>query len=299
MSSTELARTTGHDEECDPLAASIKAKRRDSDLIEAEARFRFGENWTDYLRHIDTEAIEEAERGLLALIPAERLKGATFLDIGCGSGIHALAAHRLGARVTAIDIDPDSVAATSKLLQQHGVQGDVRHQSVFEASGKFDIVYSWGVLHHTGAMWKAIKHAAALVKPGGLFTIAIYQQTPLCGFWRNEKKFYSKSPKLVQRMIRGLYVTYSCALHVYFGTNPIRFIRGYKSRRGMNYFTDIHDWLGGYPYESADPDELVSFVARLGFSPVVKRPLPKSKGIRAAGCGEFTFERRKVAQTSR
>lgn len=264
-----------------------------ADLTAAESHFRFGENWNDYLRHVDAEAVHEAERGLLALIPAERLRGATFLDIGCGSGLHALAAHRLGARVTAIDIDRDSVATTRELLRQYNADAEVREESVFDASGQFDIVYSWGVLHHTGSMWKAIEHAASLVKPGGLFTIAIYQRTPMCGFWRKEKRFYSNAPKLVQRIIRGAFISYASALHVYFGTNPIRFIRNYKSSRGMNYFTDVHDWLGGYPYESATPAELVSFVESLGFSPFIQRPLPRSRGLVGSGCGEFTFEKRK------
>lgn len=262
-----------------------------ADLTAAETHFRFGENWTDYLRHVDARAIDEAERGLLALIPAERLKGATFLDIGCGSGLHSLVACRLGAKVTATDIDVDSVSATRKLLADHGAKADVREQSVFDTTGQFDVVYSWGVLHHTGAMWKAIEHAASLVKPGGLFAIALYQKTRMCGFWRTEKRFYSRAPKVAQKLMRGLYVAYDSALHVYFGANPVRYIRDYKSSRGMNYYNDVHDWLGGYPYESATPDEIIAFVEARGFKLMVDRRLAPSSGIRGSGCGEFTFER--------
>ena len=129
--------------------------------------------------------------------------GKTFLDIGCGSGLNALAALSLGAAsVTAVDIDENSVSTTQALLAARAPNPNwsAKLASVFDMTpdtfGTFDVVYSWGVLHHTGSMWKAIDCAARLVSPGGLYAIAIYTKTPLCGFWQYEKAFYSKSPKL-------------------------------------------------------------------------------------------------------
>ena len=58
----------------------------------------------------------------------------------------------------------------------------------------FDIVYSWGVLHHTGDVWHAIENAASRVKPGGIFYIALYsadvQIDPGPDFWLGIKKKY-------------------------------------------------------------------------------------------------------------
>lgn len=252
-------------------------------------RFEFGANWQAFLDSVDTEAIAEAERGLLRLLPAERLAGSTFLDIGSGSGLHALAARRLGAEVTAIDIDPESVGATRRLL---GAAADVRQANILDVKlGRYDIVYSWGVLHHTGAMWQAIDKAAALVKPGGLLVLALYQRTPFCGFWHTEKRFYTAAPKPLRAIIRGAYGAALLARIGLGGRNPFKYVRNYKTARGMNFWTDVHDWLGGYPYESVEPESLVRHLKRAGFVPVIERPLPKSIGLFGTGCCEFSFGR--------
>ena len=82
------------------------------DLKSVENHFAFGRNWKSYAEMIDEVKIAKAEDGLRALIPEAEFKGRTFLDIGCGSGLHALCAVRFGAaRVQAIDIDSDSVEA--------------------------------------------------------------------------------------------------------------------------------------------------------------------------------------------
>ena len=143
-----------------------------------ERPFAFGENWADFAKGIDEGAIAEAEAGLLKLIDKSDMAGASFLDIGCGSGLHALAAIRLGAdRVVALDVDPDSVATANSVLSHHaaGQKWTVRRQSVLQAKpdmSSFDVVYSWGVLHHTGDLSLAMRNAAALVAPGGLFVFA-------------------------------------------------------------------------------------------------------------------------------
>ena len=260
-----------------------------------DTHFEFGENWRGFLRHVDQEAVAEAERGLLKLIPQERIEGARFLDIGCGSGLHSLAASRLGAaEVLAIDIDPKSVRAAQQQLS--GRKGaEARRLSIFDAEpaylGAFDLVYSWGVLHHTGAMWEAVERAAQFVKPGGLFAIALYQKTPFCGLWRIEKRLYTASPEPLRWLARALYTAAYVAGLALVGRNPLRVIRDRKNTRGMNFHTDIHDWLGGYPYESAEPAEIKARIEPLGFVSVREYPLPKRFGLFGTGCCEFVFQR--------
>jgi 2-polyprenyl-6-hydroxyphenyl methylase/3-demethylubiquinone-9 3-methyltransferase len=237
-------------------------------------RFRFGENWQSFLGAVSDEAIAEAERGLTRLFPAGEIRGSRFLDIGSGSGLSALAACRLGAAsVDAIDIDAQSVAATETLLAKFVPGGgwSVRRESVLdplpERSRGYDIVYSWGVLHHTGAMWQAVAGAAGMVAPRGLLAVALYRRTPLCAIWRREKRFYARSGPTAQAMVRGLYKALYCAGLLATGRGPARYIAGYKSARGMDWGHDVHDWLGGYPYESTDPTSVLGHLASLGFAP--------------------------------
>jgi 2-polyprenyl-6-hydroxyphenyl methylase/3-demethylubiquinone-9 3-methyltransferase len=271
-------------------------------LRKIDSHFEFGENWLDYLRHVDEAAIAEAERGLLGLLPAEAIRGARFLDIGCGSGLHALAAVRLGAReLVAIDIDPNSVKAAKSLLDEKAAEAsrEVRVLSVFDADpadlGTFDIVYSWGVLHHTGAMWEAVERAGRLVRPGGLFALALYQKRPTCGFWTVEKRLYTRAPSFVRAAFRGLYtLAYHAGLLVR-GRNPLRYVREYKSMRGMNFHTDVRDWLGGYPYESATPADVGARLRAVGFELVTQKVLEQGLGLFGTGCAEYTFRRAPAA----
>lgn len=174
------------------------------DLIERKAHFEFGENWKSYARKIDQSRIDSAVEGLQKLFP-EGLAGKSFLDIGCGSGLHSLAALKLGAAsVLAIDLDENSVETTKRLLSEFSPHSNWRAAvvSIFDATpqdlGTFDVVYSWGVLHHTGDMWRAIERASALVRPGGLFAIAIYAATAFDAMWTAEKRFYARAPRPVQ-----------------------------------------------------------------------------------------------------
>lgn len=266
-----------------------------SDPKKLESHFAFGENWQSFVKTVDLNSISEARRGLSRLFPDNEIRGRRFLDIGCGSGLSMLAALELGAgSVRGMDIDPNSVVAARAILstQRPNGQWDTRVASVFDVSperdGLFDIVYSWGVLHHTGDMWAAIHQAAALVAPGGHFAIALYRKTPLCGFWRREKQLYSAAPKSIQAAVRLIYQAAYCAGLIATGRSPMAYIREYKSARGMNWSHDAHDWLGGYPYESVTPDEVIRFLGGLGFSLVRKFEKPAvSGGLFGSHCDEF------------
>jgi 2-polyprenyl-6-hydroxyphenyl methylase/3-demethylubiquinone-9 3-methyltransferase len=267
-----------------------------SDLTRRETHFEFGANWAEFAESIDERGIQNAIAGLAKLIPD--ISGKTFLDIGSGSGLSALAAIRLGAsKVLAIDIDENSVATTQALLNRHVPNAKWRCErlSVFDLSpetyGAFDIVHSWGVLHHTGDMWRAIRAAARQVNPGGQFVLAIYTKTGMCGFWRTEKAYYIKSPPILQFCVRALYTAvYGLALLVK-GRNPVKYVREYGQERGMRWSTDAHDWLGGYPYESASPQEIRSTLNELGFKEIRSFPLYPKHGLLGTGCSEYVFER--------
>lgn len=269
-----------------------------TNLKALDTHFEFGENWLDYLNRVDEAAIASAEQGLLRLIPSRLLKGARFLDIGCGSGLHSLAALRLGvAELVALDIDPTSVKAAEALIAAHARLADaqVKELSIFEADsetlGTFDIVYSWGVLHHTGAMWEAVERASRFVRPNGLLVIALYERRPSCAFWLREKRLYSRSPEFVRKVLRGAYKSVFWLGLIATGRNPAEHFRKYRSRRGMNFHHDVHDWMGGYPYESASMDQVKGRMRDLGFEIVFSRGIKKGLRLLGTGCAEYTLVR--------
>ncbi|MBA4752076.1 MAG: 50S ribosomal protein L11 methyltransferase [Sphingopyxis sp.] len=267
-------------------------------LTDVSTHFEFGSNWKDYSEKIDEEAIEQAEAGVLKLIPRNEIEGKTFLDIGSGSGLHSLAALRLGAKsIVALDIDANSVETTRATIGQNwqGQNIEVKLVSILAPEardlGQFDVVYSWGVLHHTGAMWNAIERAADHVKPGGQFVLAIYRKTPLCWAWKIEKRIFTQAGRTVRSMIRTPFIAaFKLGLRAT-GRKPAQYVDDYKGVRGMNFYNDIDDWLGGYPYESATEQEIVAFLAPLGFVPEQVHEARHQLGLFGTGCSEFRFRR--------
>jgi predicted RNA methylase len=241
-------------------------------LKQLDSHFAFGENWQSYVSTVGEAQIERAVTGLQRLIDPANLIGRHLLDIGCGSGISALAAIRLGAaQVHCTDIDPNSVEASRALFARFApaARVDFTIASVFDlvapAAGGYDIVHSWGVLHHTGAMWEAVGKAASIVSPGGRFILALYHRTPLCGFWRAEKWVFSKLPKPIQMsLVRVFRLVFGLWLRAR-GQSLTEFLSRYSESRGMSWEHDIRDWLGGYPYESTNPQEVDAALRKLGF----------------------------------
>lgn len=269
-----------------------------ANLTEVSTHYEFGANWKDYSAKVDEGAIQNAETGLLKLVSRDAIAGKSFLDIGSGSGLHSLAALRLGAgSVMAIDIDPISIETTRALLEANGVDAklETRLVSILAPEaidlGTYDIVYSWGVLHHTGAMWKAIERAASHVGEQGLFVIAIYHKTASCWAWKIEKRIFTNGSSFIRSLIRTSFIAAFKVGLALTGRNPSDYIATYKGTRGMNFYNDVDDWLGGYPYESATESEVIQFVEKLGFTLEWASGLKSRLGLFGAPCSEFRFRR--------
>jgi 2-polyprenyl-3-methyl-5-hydroxy-6-metoxy-1,4-benzoquinol methylase len=265
-------------------------------LRDLSSHFAFGQNWASYADLIDDERLAEAERGLVRLLGPDGLRGRSFLDIGCGSGLHAVAAARLGAaRILAVDIDPRSVDTARAVLRRHAPQAaaQIRELSVFDldpiATERFEVVYSWGVLHHTGAMREAMRIAAQVVAPGGLFAFALYRKARMCGFWAREKRWYAAASPGAQAAARTAYVTLLRAGLTVKGRNFKRYVADYKSGRGMDFQHDVHDWMGGYPYESIAAGDVDQLMRGLRFEHVRSFTRPLSLGFFGSGCDEFVY----------
>lgn len=263
-------------------------------------RFEFGKNWSNFLRVLDDDRIERAVASLKALLGVSDLTGATFLDVGSGSGLFSLAAHKLGGRVRSFDYDPASVACTAELRHRFGSggpdwiveRGSILDEEFLAGLGQFDYVYSWGVLHHTGSMWEAIRNAAGLVAPGGTLAIAIYNdQGAWSKRWARLKRFYC-SGRLGKVVLSGTYIpaviARQLAADLFWLRNPLKRYTDYRTHRGMSVWHDWFDWLGGYPFEVAKPEEIFQFGIRNGFEMTNMTTCGGS-----VGCNEFVFRRRR------
>lgn len=246
---------------------------------DTETRFEFGKNWNEFIRqNYGQDKVEISKRHMLKFMGRENLDGLSFLDIGCGSGLHSIAALQSGAAVVhGFDYDANSVVATRFVQEQAGnpknwtvQQGSVLDDAFVGALPKYDVVYSWGVLHHTGDVWHAIKNAAQCVKPGGTFYIALYsadvQIDPPPEFWLEVKKKYVAAGWLTRRLMDAWYVwRFQLNRNVFRLPEFMRRVRDYKENRGMDVFTDIRDWLGGWPMEFVRDADAISFCEKQGF----------------------------------
>ena len=265
--------------------------------VDSGARFKFGENWKRFIETMSEERADEAVRSLQRMLGRKSLDGLTFLDIGSGSGLFSLAAQRLGATVTSFDYDSDSFGCTNTLRASYAgsdprwtvLQGSVLDRDFMKSLGKFDIVYSWGVLHHTGAMWDAINNSVELVANGGQFFIAIYNdQGAWSRRWTKIKRFYCSG--VVGRVIvSGTFIPFwivrNVAADIVWMRNPMTRYSTYGSQRGMSVVRDWFDWLGGYPFEAATPEAIIL--------PILKRGYRLSNLVTAGGsvgCVEYVFQ---------
>jgi 2-polyprenyl-3-methyl-5-hydroxy-6-metoxy-1,4-benzoquinol methylase len=261
-----------------------------------EKRFRFGKNWLSFLASLQEAQIEEAQQGLASFLGRDTLEGTSFLDIGSGSGIHSLAARRFGAKVRSFDFDPDAVICTQELKKRYHrddvdwiiEQGSVLDRRFMQSLGVYDICYSWGVLHHTGALWQALYNAQLTVKPGGLLFIGIYNDEGIkSALWKAVKRTYNAGPVGQALMTFIFYPTFFMAgllIDLVRLRSPARRYREHKKYRGMSLLHDWKDWLGGYPFEPANPQELIGFIENMGFD--LERFSPTGHGF---GNNQFLF----------
>ncbi|MBZ6076252.1 class I SAM-dependent methyltransferase [Microvirga puerhi] len=266
-------------------------------------QFDFGKNWLSYSSTVlSTKKVVQAREDFRHLLAGIELREKSFLDIGFGQGLSLLLATEAGAKVVGCDINPrcaEALAVTSKffegdpksrisvvigsILDDHTREA-LRQHPVAQPDGGYDIVHSWGVLHHTGRMDLAIKNAASLVRPGGHIVIAIYNRHWSSRPWLFIKWLYCSAPSWMQKfLIAALYPVIWLAKLIVTGRAPTR------QTRGMDFYYNVVDWVGGYPYEYGSRDEMKRMVGTLGFECIAEIPAEVP-----TGCNEFVFRRTAV-----
>lgn len=275
-----------------------KQSKNWSNEVGSGDRFQFGKNWRSFLREkLSEERIALTRESLVAYLGTKNLTGKRFIDVGCGSGIFSLAACQMGAEVFSFDYDKASVQCANYLKKNYFEEdvawcveeGSILDTNYINKLGQFDIVYSWGVLHHTGDMYKAFENIVKLVKCDGKLFISIYNDQgfkSLC--WKKIKKSYCKS-SLAKPLIGGIFFLRHLIRTALIGLIKMRnlffYFLGYGKQRGMSFTHDFWDWLGGYPFEVAKPEDIFYFFSKKNFQ------LSHIKTTNSLGCNEFVFSR--------
>jgi 2-polyprenyl-6-hydroxyphenyl methylase/3-demethylubiquinone-9 3-methyltransferase len=262
-----------------------------------EITFSFGRNWSNYLSVVGDEHIQAAVADIEEWLGRDAVRGKSVIDVGSGSGLHALAFHRLGADpVRSFDHDPASVQATRTLHEREGApdnwevsHGSALDRELLDGLGTYDIVYSWGVLHHTGQMWQAIENVARLTRPGGRFWISLYTKGPRYPRHLKLKQLYNRLPRPGKWAMEGAFALDAVRYGLVQRRNPFR---GWftPKKRGMSRYYDIVDWLGGLPYEVASPQEVAEFLEARGFG--LDRQRVAEESALYCGCSIYLFTRR-------
>jgi SAM-dependent methyltransferase len=145
----------------------------------------------EYFRELDSRVFDPRVlrltrsrdgRPFSRFVPFSDLAGKDVLEVGCGSGFAVQLFAEAGARVTAVDLTDWAVTTTRARLDAFGLPADVRRadgENLPFPDECFDLVFSWGVIHHSSDMEAALGELVRVCRPGGRLVLMVYNRRSL------------------------------------------------------------------------------------------------------------------------
>ena len=197
----------------------------------------YKDHWTEYPLEL-----QGVIQHLTELFP-EGVKGKKVLDAGSGSGMVSIAFAVMGASVTGVDITSKCIENGRKRAKAFGVecrfvQSDLTMLDLHE---DFDIIYSWGVLHHTADAKASFFRLVEHLRPGGEIIIAVYLRTAFSSFWNFSRVFYQSSPGFAKTAFRR---SASVLLNGYDAVRKALMKKERYMLRGTSNEELVNDWFG-------------------------------------------------------
>lgn len=194
----------------------------------------------EYFDAIERERYVEYAPWIKQTIGFDSYPGKRLLEVGFGTGTDLLQFARGGAIVTGLDLTPRSIEIARRRFEVHGLNGeftigDAENLSFPDAS--FDVVYSFGVLHHTPDTHRAIRELYRVLKPGGVAIVMLYHRASL---------YYFGSIVFKHGLLRGELFKHSPAdimsRHVeYSETEGRPLVKAYTRGEARKLFSDFHE----------------------------------------------------------
>lgn len=236
---------------------------------------RFSQAWFDAIdaRFIDASRLAlTRDRPFDRIMPYDRLRGARVLEIGCGMGLHTSLMARAGADVDAVDLAPTSIEATQKRLALGGLtarvaQGDAERLPFPDRT--FDLVWSWGVIHHSARTARIVREIGRVTKASGEARVMVY----------NREGMNARITLLRDHLLRGRFFKSSFDETLFRGTDGFSaryYVREQLEDLFRGFFRDVSsEVLGQLPDAVPLPRRLRALVAPLVPEPIIREMLAR------------------------
>ena len=123
--------------------------------------------------------------------------GRRLLEVGCGIGVDSIQLAQRGFAVTAVDLTENALAVARQFAARRGVSIDFRlgnAEGLDFPDQSFDVVYSFGVLHHTPDIERSVAEVHRVLRPGGTAYVMLYHRDSLVNLVHRALRLPYESP---------------------------------------------------------------------------------------------------------